>query len=570
MTGFEDLPVELLYDIHLTSLSSALPVLSRYLRQVFTATSPYHRARYLYLRHDRKTLAHAVKYGICNLDVVHALEKQASARGKKLKCPQLPRRLVKGVGRIAGKDPTEVDMPFIAYLLDRYSASPNSHDGYPLARAVFARHLPLIRLLLAHGADPGLKDGWAVTTAISHGDFDLVKLLMEPGSERTDEPLSDDVVLVAKGSRTAQKRRRDSDGGGGKRRKMEDRCAATSIMLETAVKSKQWAIVDYLTAKGPAQAGYLTQILLYGIFLALFLNCYTSGELASTGLLGRTALTLSLTLNTAYTGLCFYEAFISSVWQNRTWAFLSNGDLPWNALPLLGGLIAVVTEVALAYRAGKLLPCAWARIVFGVWMVLLILAVLTGSILACLAGIFYHHQDVFIMHWASSAAVWLWSSAIADVSISVAAAYSLKSRIAGFNRETDSVLCTLIFIVLRTAAYTAIISIVVAAVESVYKDYQLQSFVTAALWLPLGALYGIALFTFSVSKWTTSHHTITVPTLSRLSRARSSEGSTPRTPLIVTVHQQREVRIDEDNENPLNKQRPRRGSRKDHCVTSPV
>ncbi|GAA5965589.1 hypothetical protein JCM8115_001588 [Rhodotorula mucilaginosa] len=356
-------------------------------------------------------------------------------------------------------------------------------------------------------------------------------------------------------------------------------------------------------AMGPAQAGYLTQILLYGIFLALFLNCYTSGELASTGLLGRTALTLSLTLNTAYTGLCFYEAFISSVWQNRTWAFLSNGDLPWNALPLLGGLIAVVTEVALAYRAGKLLPCAWARIVFGVWMVLLILAVLTGSILACLAGIFYHHQDVFIMHWASSAAVWLWSSAITDVSISLAAAYSLKSRIAGFNRETDSVLRTLIFIVLRTAAYTAIISIVVAAVESVYKDYQLQSFVTAALWLPLGALYGIALFTFSVSsrrvidsrlgvvdlqeprilppierkpapvpaaEWTTSHHTITVPTLSRLSRARSSEGSTPRTPLIVTVHQQREVRIDEDNENPLNKQRPRRGSRKDHCVTSPV
>ncbi|KWU43447.1 hypothetical protein RHOSPDRAFT_19601, partial [Rhodotorula sp. JG-1b] len=211
--------VQLLYDIHLASLSSALPVLSRYLRQVFAATSPYHRARYLCLRHDRKTLAHAVKYGICNLDVVHALEKQASARGKKLKCPQLPRRLVKGVGRIAGKDPTEVDMTFIAYLLDHYSASPNSHDGYPLARAVFARHLPLIRLLLAHGADPGLKDGWAVTTAISHGDFDL-------------------------------KRRRDSDGGGGKRRKMEDRCAATSIMLETAVKSKQWAIVDYLTAKG--------------------------------------------------------------------------------------------------------------------------------------------------------------------------------------------------------------------------------------------------------------------------------------------------------------------------------
>ncbi|GAA5984553.1 hypothetical protein JCM10908_003396 [Rhodotorula pacifica] len=258
MAGLVDLPVELLYDIHLASLSSALPVLSRYFRSVFAATSPFHRAQYLYLRHDRKTLAHAVKYGICNLDVMHALEKQASARGKKLKCPQLPRRLVKGVGRIAGagKDPTEVDLPFIAYLLDKYSASPNSHEGYPLARAVFARHLPLVRLLLSHGADPGLKDGWAVTTAISNGDHDLVKLLMERGAERDDddddtEPASEDTVLVAKGSpRPAKKRRRESNGGGGKRRKMEDRCQATSIMLETAVKAKQWTIVDYLTAKG--------------------------------------------------------------------------------------------------------------------------------------------------------------------------------------------------------------------------------------------------------------------------------------------------------------------------------
>lgn len=120
--------------------------------------------------------------------------------------------------------------------------------------------------------------------------------------------------------------------------------------------------------------------------------------------------------------------------------------------------------------------------------------------------------------------------------------------------------------------------------------------------MPLAALYGIALFTFSVSsrrlidsrlgvvdlqeprmppiqrkpalvpaaEWTTSHHTITVPTLARLSRARSSEGSTPRTPLIVTVHQQREVQIDEDDEQPPNKQRPRRGPRKEHCTTSPV
>ncbi|GAA5875094.1 hypothetical protein JCM3774_003426 [Rhodotorula dairenensis] len=358
-----------------------------------------------------------------------------------------------------------------------------------------------------------------------------------------------------------------------------------------------WGITDVPTyaapqnvaywAMGPAQAGYLVQILLYGVLLALFLNHYTSGELARTGLVGRTALILSLSLNTAYTGLCFYEAFISSVGQNRTWGFLSNADLPWNALPLMGGLIAIVTEVALAHRAGKLLPCAWARVVFGLWMTLLIVAVLTGCILASLAGIFYYHENAFIMHWASSAAIWLWTSAVADVSISLAAAYSLRSRIVGFNRETDSVLRTLIFIVLRTAAYTAIISIVVAVLESVYKDDQLQSFITAALWVPLAALYGIALFTFSVSsrrvidsrlgvvdlrdprippierkpapapvadQWTASHHTVTVPTsLSRLSPVRSVDVRTPRTPMTVVFQQQRVVHIEEDYVDPLEK-----------------
>lgn len=227
-----------------------MPNVSRHLRSLFTATSPHHRALYLTLRHERKTLAHAVKYSICTLEVVHHLERIAQARGKKLKCPQLPRRLVKGLGTGVKND--NIDLPLITYLLEHYRASPNSQGGYPLARAVFARHLPLIRLLLRHGADPALKDGCAVTTAIANGDADLVKLLMEREVERDDamdEPLHE-VVLQAGGGGSGKKRRRDSGGGGGKRRKVEDRCAATKEMLETAVKAKQWAIVDYLTAKG--------------------------------------------------------------------------------------------------------------------------------------------------------------------------------------------------------------------------------------------------------------------------------------------------------------------------------
>lgn len=74
---------------------------------------------------------------------------------------------------------------------------------------------------------------------------------MEREVEREDEdgPLQE-VVLPREGGKSSKKRRRDSGGGGGKRRRMDDRCKATKEMLETAVKAKQWGIVDYLTAKG--------------------------------------------------------------------------------------------------------------------------------------------------------------------------------------------------------------------------------------------------------------------------------------------------------------------------------
>lgn len=209
---------------------------------MFSYSSSTHRASYLLARHPRSTLSHAIKYGICTLPVLHELERLSAAQGKKkLKCGELPRRLVKGLGQ--GE---EVDLPMMEYLLGEYEASPNSKKGYFLARAVVARHDPLIRLLLSHGADPGMKDGWTVVQAIGLGDLALVKLLMEReavtgGCEEVEEL---EVVEIGK------KRRRSSEGGGGKRRKMEERCRATDAMLEAAVRAEKWDIVHYLRSKG--------------------------------------------------------------------------------------------------------------------------------------------------------------------------------------------------------------------------------------------------------------------------------------------------------------------------------
>lgn len=136
------------------------------------------------------------------------------------------------------------------YLLQTYGASPNSHGGYFLARAVFAKCLPLVNLLLSYGADPGLKKGWAVVAAIGHGDITLVKLLLERESGEMAGETEGYSEREGMGSR---KRSPEGKEGARKRRKMEERCKATSEMLEAAVKNQKWAIVDYLTARGEFQ-----------------------------------------------------------------------------------------------------------------------------------------------------------------------------------------------------------------------------------------------------------------------------------------------------------------------------
>lgn len=144
----------------------------------------------------------------------------------------------------------------IEYLLEKYQASANSRNGYFLARAVLARHLPFVELLLRHDADPSLNDGYAVNVAIGTGDLALVKLLMErEPHERPTEELEVAEAVDGDGDgqrrKKKKKRRRESDGGGGsKRRKVQDRCKATSRMLEVAMKEENWEMVTYLQSKG--------------------------------------------------------------------------------------------------------------------------------------------------------------------------------------------------------------------------------------------------------------------------------------------------------------------------------
>lgn len=113
-------------------------------------------------------------------------------------------------------------MPFLQYLLESPNIPPlnvDSYDGYGLTKAVHARFIPLVQLLLNHGASPQGKEGLAVKVAIRQKDLALVKLLIERNASQKTKA---------------------------KRTKLKDRMEANQGMLRAAVICDARDIVEYL------------------------------------------------------------------------------------------------------------------------------------------------------------------------------------------------------------------------------------------------------------------------------------------------------------------------------------
>jgi hypothetical protein len=81
--------------------------------------------------------------------------------------------------------------------------------------------------------------------------------------------------------------------------------------------------------------------------------------------------------------------------------------------------------------------------------------------------------------------IFLYSTFAATLSISGACAYGLSTRISSFNIVTDSLLRRLILIVVRTASYTSVFSLLAAVMLTVWHDYNLNTFIGLAFWIPL-------------------------------------------------------------------------------------
>ncbi|KAI0034199.1 hypothetical protein K488DRAFT_77360 [Vararia minispora EC-137] len=233
----DTLPVELLYEIYLFSLSESFPQTNRRIHAVFCAAPSGIHAEYILGRHlaaqaltRSKTpiVTRALRFPLCSESVLDALLRHPSfpSLGEPGR-PTLPRRLFRTLEKNRRSQDwrsRHAPLPFLEYLYTHPSIPApdiDSHDGYPLAHAVRVGHRPLIDFLLAHGADPGRNGGLAVKLAIQRRDLQLLRVLVEPDASA-------------------------GVGNRGKRRRVPDRVVLGSAHLRVAVQAQAAEVCNWL------------------------------------------------------------------------------------------------------------------------------------------------------------------------------------------------------------------------------------------------------------------------------------------------------------------------------------
>ncbi|KAH9063950.1 hypothetical protein EDB87DRAFT_1575252 [Lactarius vividus] len=192
------LPVELLYEIQFYAVSDSLPIVCRRLHHIFMLAPATIKADYLMgrrLAHPNKScrssiVSFALRYPLCRTpEVLDALLRRPVACPPKVTSVagvRLPRWLFWRLGPSG-----EEALPLLRYLYGRRDLSicpiPDSHQGLPLASAVKAGAIPLVRFLLEQGASPYSKDALALRLAVKRHDLDLVRLLIDTSKSSSEE-----------------------------------------------------------------------------------------------------------------------------------------------------------------------------------------------------------------------------------------------------------------------------------------------------------------------------------------------------------------------------------------------
>lgn len=204
------------------------------------------------------------------------------------------------------------------------------------------------------------------------------------------------------------------------------------------------------------------------------------------------------TLETLQIGLAIGQLYNFTTNQHRDAGSLLSGSLSDMMAPLPVGLIASLVQGYLLSRASKLFRRRAARYVFLGLMACPLMLALAGSVWTSVASIdytYHGYETVGGLSYNAALAMWQWSSAFVDVSVSATLVILLKSHIASFNNNTDTVLRSLINLGIRTGAYTSLVAVAGAITATAFPANSSLLVVNSpqAFWLPLGGLYTLSL-----------------------------------------------------------------------------
>lgn len=171
-----------------------------------------------------------------------------------LSCGILPRRIFRHQRSTTDTLCSPVP-PLLEHLFSRYTPSPNSHRGYPLARAVLHGDTPLTAFLLTHGADPAEKDFLAVEIALTRRDIRVLRLLIDgPGDPVPLPPINQsptDTCVNGKRKRTSSAFEEGDSHTARKRARTSSRTTAGSSRRSKVVPVRlTQPLVDKALVKG--------------------------------------------------------------------------------------------------------------------------------------------------------------------------------------------------------------------------------------------------------------------------------------------------------------------------------
>ncbi|GAA5997206.1 hypothetical protein JCM5350_004169 [Sporobolomyces pararoseus] len=256
----------------------------------------------------------------------------------------------------------------------------------------------------------------------------------------------------------------------------------------------------------PQTVAWQLSFFLFGIYLALLFNTVRDPIFSKFARAVKIVNWLVFALVLIYNILAFVNNLHWMLAIERTPIQILNGWPLDFVFPTSAGLCGLAAQIFLSFRASVLIRSPLTRISFlGVVIALSILSFASSIAVTVLAFILYNHGSSGFSY-NNAVSLWLISSAIVDVSISVALTITLRQRV-GMVKEVDSLLRRLMIVGLQSACYTAIPAVAGAVVSIVWRDVTSPfSLLHFAFWMPLPCCYGISLYTTIATRKIIDNH----------------------------------------------------------------